>query len=166
MCQHCSQAYYLHQLHPSHGLPQPSQPPQTQPPQMQLGSAESFTPSQSTSSITPLAWELPNSNSFTPNTTNQTRLQAAIRHHPNPSQLPFPTQGIAINPMMTLPTVSLHRASGSQRRGNNNPGSNTYITRNHPTATGFETIRYLIFINPEPVSDFYFYFYCLSLKIN
>ena len=57
ICQHCSQAYYLHQVH--HGPPQPPQPPQTQP------SSESF--SQSTSSIAPLAWELPSThlNSFT-----------------------------------------------------------------------------------------------------
>ena len=148
ICQHCSQAYYLHQVH--HGPPQPPQPPQTQP------SSESF--SQSTSSIAPLAWELPSThlNSFTPNTTNQTRMQAANRHLPNPSQLPLPTQGIASNPMISLPTVSLHRAGGSSRRGANNPS--------HPTATGFQTVRYLIFINPEPVSGFYFYFYCLSLK--
>jgi hypothetical protein len=85
-------------------------------------------------------------------------LEAAVRHHPNPSQLPFSTQGIAANPMISLPTVSLHRAGGSARRGANNP--------NHPTAgaTGFETVRYLIFINPEPVSGFYFHFYCHSLK--
>ena len=160
MCQHCSHAYYLHQVY--HGPPQLSQPPQaqtpqtqvtTQPPQMQLGS---FT--QLTSSIAP--WEPPSaySNSSTPNTTNQTRLQAAIRHHPNPSQLPFSTQGIVANPMISLPTVSLHRASGSARRGANNPASNTCVMRNHPTATGFETVRYLIFINPEPVSGFLFIF--------
>jgi hypothetical protein len=96
--------------------------------------------------------------------TNQTRLQAAIRHHPNPSQLPFQTHGIAANPMMTLPTVSLHRAGGSgARRGTNNAASNTHVTRNHPTATGLETVRYLIFINPEPVSIF-ISIYRLSLK--
>ena len=111
---------------------------------------ETFT--QSTSSVAPLAWELPSThlNSHTPNTTNQTRLQAASRHQPYQSQLPFPTQGIATNPMISLPTVSLHRASGSARRGANNP--------NRPNATGLETVRYLIFIHPEPVSGVFFFF--------
>ena len=79
-------------------------------------------------------------------------MQAAIRHQPGPSQLPFPTQGIAANPMMSYPTVSLHRAGGSARRGANN--------HNHPgpTATGFETVHYLIFINPEPVSLYIYIF--------
>ena len=80
------------------------------------------------------------------------RLQAAFRHQQQyPSQLPFPTQGIAANPMISLPTISLRRASGSARRGANNP--------NCPNATGLEMVRYLIFIHPEPVSGFFIFIF-------
>jgi len=107
---------------------------------------------------------IPDHRSFT---TNQNRMEAAIRHRSPSPQLPAntrqlrPSGGISVNPFGTLPTITVprdttrsHQATPSEnrshRRSHTQPSSTTLQSRRGNITL---SAKYIFCINPVPVRN-------------